>query len=761
MAKHENPVQVVNTGAADHIKPKVNRGGESTIFGDGATPKLRQKLNEQTQDVLKFFQQTFANWDNAPGVAKVTLVEKALAKSHRPNNLFSSTTCPIIGTLNYGELLISVTPTGLEKLQRRINKSNSKKVLANISAVEDIKPYTSEERLAHLSNDIRQTIAEGANLKLKLFDHHNQDRNGRVKQAFNRFVNENNLPVEVLSYGDNETLYNLHTNEPEIAEKLEVFFGLRSISPMPTYALNDYGLQANPAGMVDESLCPAPDPTRDYPVVGVIDSGVCPNAVHLQPWILASETYHPIEHTDYAHGTSVAGLIANSKDLNQGDPRFPLSQAKIIDVCAFPKGGRISEAFLVSVIEASVKKYPAVKVWNLSIGGETPAHISEFSDFARFLDKLHDKYGVLFVTAAGNQNDSKFWPTLNGHPSNRISSPGDCIRGLTVGSITHKESATALVKSDHTSPFSRIGPGPCFIPKPEVVHFGGNVMANGNSAQLGVLSTGPNNQLLENIGTSFATPIVSAITAELYHAISDGGKLPVPTERMKALLIHSAMLRSNGEVSSGTINYRGFGCPGDLSDSLYCDDHAITLVFETDVQHGGFEFQKFPFPIPDCLITGDGKFKGEMFMTLAYSPLTDPSYASEYCRTNVDAGMGSYEEVEPGKLSFASKVPYAPKNMKELYEKAQIENGFKWSPVKAYHKQFPRGIAVESWRLKMSVTRRAEEPMPSEPQPATLILTIRALDEGAPVYNEMIVAMNNIGWTSNNLDQYLHIKARN
>ena len=222
-------------------------------------------------------------------------------------------------------------------------------------------------------------------------------------------------------------------------------------------------------------------------------------------------------------------------------------------------------------------------------------------------------------------------------------------------------------------------------------------------------------------------------------------------------MIHSALVRSHS-ITSDTLNYYGFGQPGDVIDALYCDPNAITLMFESDLRHGGHEFERWPFPIPDCLINDDGKFKGEVLMTLVYSPIVDKEYASEYCRTNVDAAMGKYKKADDGKYSFESLIPVAPKDINQLYEKSRIENGFKWSPVKAYHKIFPIGTMVDTWRLKMKVTRRAEESNPGYPQRATLLLTLRSQDPDSQVYNETIVKMDQAGWLAHDIDQHLRVK---
>lgn len=758
MEKQNNPLQIVQVNERDYKKITYEGFSPPTVFGDGATHEVRTKLAQQTLMALEYFLEEFNHWPGLAGIVKVTLKEEALAKTHRPMALFYSKTCPIVGTLDFGELLISATKEGLSNLRAKLLTGKSQKVIANISAIEKIEPYSSEDRITGDGlRDIISALDKGRRLKVRLFDHQDEEKNNKLQQAFIQFAKENNILLKNLTYGSSVDLISVLTQDRDAVNKISKFIGLRAVTTIPEFTVSDFHLQTSPVGMADEMLFPAPQQGVEYPIVGVIDSGICPKSSLMSPWVVARESYVPEGLEDYNHGTMVAALIVNSQSLNHQDQRFPSTHAKIVDVNVFPRGGTTSEDDLVAIIEEVVPKYPQVKIWNLSLGGSDPVHTTDFSDFAHFLDEMHDRYGCLFIVAAGNQNCNDYWPTANHRTGiNRISSPGDSIRALTVGSLAHKETPLAMSHIDEVSPFSRIGPGPSYIPKPEITHYGGNVTAKGAFAQIGILALGPNNMLCESVGTSFATPIISSIAAHLHHFLSQGGKNDVSPERVKALMIHSSLL--NGKVTTDTINCKGFGRPGDIVDHLYCDPNCITMIFETDISHGGFEFERFPFPIPDCLNTHDGKYKGEILMTLVYSPEIDKRYSSEYCRTNVDVGMGSYNQGADGKRKFHSMVPAAPKDMKELYEKSRVENGFKWSPVKAYHKISPRGIDVGDWKLRLNVLRRAEMPAPERPQKATLVLSLRGLDPEQPVYNETIHKINQFGWVTVDIDQHIRIR---
>ena len=760
MAKKDFPIQVVEIRSTDHRPPVIAKPGPAKLFGR-VDSEMRQSLCFQLAQVQEYYQGYFSQWPDIPAVLKVTLKEEALAKSHRPTALLTRTTCPIIGTLDFGEVLVSATSSGISQLSQKINTTEAKKPIANISAIEKIEPYRVQDNRLELGEENAEDLHTlHTPLKLHTFDHHDAEVNQRIKLALVEYAQSMGVELEEVSYGDRCSFFKAPNVSKDINDSLESFIGLQSLDPMPSYRPGDFELQSSPIGLADATLLPPPDPEVEYPVVGVIDSGICPDSSLLTPWITDKEEYVDKGLQDNVHGTMVAGLIAGGHTLNHSDSRFPDAQAKIVDVVVFEKGSALQEDVLIAILEEVIPKHPEVHIWNLSLGGSTSTSRSEFSDFACFLDEMHDTYKCLFVVASGNHNHLQKWPkTIDTQGADKVSSPGDSIRALTVGALANSHNANSLSKTEEPSPFSRSGPGPCFIPKPEVTHYGGNCSANGTFAQTGVLSIGPNNTLCETLGTSFATPLVSAQASVLWNYL-DSPESPSTPERVKSLLIHSALLASH-KVTTETINDYGFGRPTDVIDSLYCEPNTITLMFETDLRHGGHEFERWPFPIADCLRTLEGKFQGEILMTVAYSPLTDIRFKSEYCRTNVDVGMGSYILVEnedgTKKHEFSSVVPVAPKDLKKLYEKHQIENGFKWSPVKAYWAKFPRGKDIETWRLKMKVTRRAEQEMPDHPQRATLLLTIRS-QASDKVYNETIQTMNQIGWITHNIDQHIEIR---
>lgn len=320
MEKRNNPIQVVEIRNVDHRPPTPPGGMEPTVFGDGASPQRRNVLANEAASVLNEFKASLDKWPGVAGVAKVTLKKEALAKSHRPVALFNDRSCPIIGTLDFGELLVSVNEHGINELQHRILEANSKKRVANISAISKIEPYSDRERLEGITTqELNNLLREGNTIKLRLFDHKEDGKNRSIKQALQDFAQANGIEISFLRYGRSTEVVAIRQAEEGSVEKLANFIGVRSVQPMPQFVPGDIGTQMSPVCDANIDQCPAPEDGIDYPTVGIFDSGVCPNNTFLGPWIEARESYVPPGQENYEHGTMVAGLIANSRPLNHYD----------------------------------------------------------------------------------------------------------------------------------------------------------------------------------------------------------------------------------------------------------------------------------------------------------------------------------------------------------------------------------------------------------------------------------------------------------
>jgi len=495
------------------------------------------------------------------------------------------------------------------------------------------------------------------------------------------------------------------------------------------------------------------DPSS-FPIVAVVDSGVASNIPPLETWIYGREHFVAQPEENTYHGTFVAGLLVWGHLLNTEASEIGEHPCRVLDIHVLPNYdptqgavGTITEAELLQDLERALIKYSnEVKVWNLSLGSDEICRLDKFSDFAIELDNLQEQFGVTFVIAAGNYDDvpllsyPRTGKQLN---SGRITSPADSVLGITVASISPLDHPSDGGLRGEPSGFSRHGPGPSYIIKPDVAHFGGAIAKNAKHP-LGMTSVDNVSGIVEDVGTSFAAPLVSRQLAYVHHRIT-----PSPSATLaRAILTHNARdIRTGGRVKDHDDNYLGFGTPLDIDRALECNPWMMTLVFEEVLRPGYFlEWDNFPYP--DSLME-NGRFRGEIWMTLAYPPSRNPNWGSEYCETHVDAHFGVYRD-KNGREVFSGQVPPEHPNRGQLYETFQVQNLRKWAPVRTYHCEFRKGIRGKRWRLAVELLCRHKlETKAPTAQHFALLLSIADPKKEAPVYDEMSQSLRSRFQTQN------------
>lgn len=723
------------------------------------TPRMREDLGRQVENTKAQLSSMFIRWPGLPAVAKVKLHPKAIAKYRRPGQLFNRDTCPIVGGGSPQELYATATPRGLNELARRITSGRAGGELeANISCVSAIAPYTQADALgtctvADVANFVKQHPDRP--LKFRLFKHRDPATNAALHQALLTYFRQLNVgDIEILDYAPSLSMYALHGVRPEVIDDVSRFIGTQSLSTFPNYRIVRTASRA--VANVTAANFPPPDPHREYGVVGVIDSGTDPSNTHLQAWVVDRHDHVPRSQQNNDHGSFVAGLIIHPRLLNHGDKRFPDVSSRIVDVVAIDKSGNIDEYDLRTIIEDSLTRYPSVKMWNMSLAMDGhPCRDDEFSEFAAFIDSQEQSRGVLFHLPAGNYADSpmRSWPPQAGlGDADRICPPADSVRSLVIGSRAHRDSNVSRVKAGEPSPFSRRGPAGAYLMKPELSAPGGNCDAHGNCPQIGVLSIDGSGHIAENIGTSFASPLVASLSASVHRELQVGGEEPSPV-LVKALQLHSAFV-STGRLDRDLINYVGLGSPADADSIVSCTKSAATCIFQIPVATSP-QFMRRPFPMPKCLEHAEKGLVGEVFMTLYYDPPLDRRFGAEYCRNNVTASLGTVRTAagkEPGTFIEVHhrEIEPVPKELDEGWEDELIKNGYKWSPLKLYHHRFRAGPTEWDWQLNIAVQNRAEFPS-LDHQLVYLIITVRDPFGVQPVYTEMVQQMNKLGWITADL----------
>lgn len=752
---------------SDHVRLPIkvilpNQGSERRVPGGGAPPKPFREVDTNYRDSLS--KQITALRDSLGPVeaevrisaARVRLHPKAVAKSHRPTRIFSELTCPIIGGGSLGELFVKATPQGLESVNALIVEGESERLIKEISSITSIEPVTPflrrQGRSAFQILQNSPSKQPGRFLtRVRLFDFGSPVDQGELVEDFLETCRRGQLEVRQDGYDPRSYVYSVECSNVDDVETLARTIGVRSVIGMPLLrAVRPTAINIRPL----PSGLPRRESASDVPIVAVVDSGVSPACVELNSWVVIRESVVAPPYRNPSHGTFVAGLICWGSQLNPNLHDIDKAPCAVFDLQVMPNWDAqfgdvdtLTEQELLQTLEDALKDHSnRIRVWNLSLGSTEPCSLDEFSAFAEQLDNLQEQYRVSFVISAGNYDT----PPLLDFPRTqaqldpgRITSPGDSLLGITVGAISHLSYASNGPKENEPSPFSRHGAGPNHIVKPDLVHYGGSCSID--AGHIAGITSVVGNQLGEDVGTSFAAPLVSRALAEIYHQIT-----PVPSPVLaRSLLTHHARdPRTGGRVPDGDENYLGFGRPIPPPYSIACEPYMSTLIFDDALRPGFFlEWDDFPYP-PS--LQRNGMFFGEVWMTIAFAPARGARWGTEYCETHVDAHFGVYKErvnKRTGEVTeyFEGLVPPEHRNVGQLYEDFQVRELRKWAPVRTYYGDLTKGEKGTRWRLKVQLLTRhgVEDAEAAHSQPFSLIVTISDPEKKAPVYDEMALIIRN------------------
>ena len=742
------------------IMPK--QGTERRITPGGTPPKpfrtvdarYRSHLSHQVAALRSAIVPQVRRTRTAP--IRVKLLSKAAAKSHRPEHLFSPDSCPIIGSGRLGELFVKATPEGLDRLVDIIENNTSDRMTKELSCVEAIEPITPTYRRGGAeARDVLRRSPRGERgfmTRVRLFNFGADSDQPRLVEDFERTCRQRDIRFSQDGYSPSSFTYGIECRNVDDLEALSRVIGVRSIAHMPLIrTIRPRILNPKPL----PKLPSRDDVVGDFPVVVVVDSGITDGIPGLESWVVGRESQVAPQYQNTDHGTFVAGLICWGGELNPTIAGLDSGPCGVFDLQVLPnqdpaKGDALAlleSEFLVSLEAALQEHANKYKVWNLSLGTDTVCSIDEFSALAEELDNLQEKYQVSFVISAGNYDTPPlldFPRTPDQLDAGRITTPADSVLGITVGAISHVDYKKNGPKEHHPSAFSRHGAGPNYVIKPDLVHYGGSCSTDISHIS-GIRSVNDGGSA-EDVGTSFAAPLVSRTLAQIYHQIT-----PTPSSVLaRALLTHHARdPRTRHRVPDGDENFFGFGLPSPVPYCLECTPYTSTLVFD-DVLRPGYFLEWNDFPYPPSLRRG-GKYFGEIWMTVAFAPTRGARWGTEYCETHIDAHFGVYrgqKARETGVVTskFVGLVPPEHKNAGLLYESYQVEKLRKWAPVRTYYGDLgEKGERGDRWRLKLQLLTRhgieAEEAF--KPQPFSLIITISDPEKKVRVYDEMAQIVRN------------------
>lgn len=202
-------------------------------------------------------------------------------------------------------------------------------------------------------------------------------------------------------------------------------------------------------------------------------------------------------YDDNGHGTHVAGIIAGTGKMSEGEqrirkysgiaPKANIIMLKVLDEKGNGNTGKVLEA--IDWVRRERKHYH-IRLLNISVGMLPGAGKTEQTELLEAVDRLWDE-GIMVVAAAGN----------NGPKENTVTIPGISRKILTVGSCddeNYEGGNRTLLKG-----YSGKGPTECCIVKPEILAPGTNIRScsrDGMGYQV-------------KSGTSMAAPVVTGALA--------------------------------------------------------------------------------------------------------------------------------------------------------------------------------------------------------------------------------------------------------
>lgn len=655
-------------------------GSEPKFFWDKKNFEeiKRQRLSE-VDSMLNIAQRkpAFSKiiWDKA--FFEMKFHSKALSKSAQPKKLLDYYNIDIHAHKKEWSFFVSSTLKNLIEFRNgigRLSLQNNKKDSALLSAITEIKPIDKDEIW----------IIENDNQKVFIYLHDAiSEKEGETiyKEAVKQynlqdtqfFISNSNAKILYWVFPSN-FLDDISESVRWPAQKIEKVYDIEvSRSEITDYSFDDVEIE---------------EPILNSIVV-VVDSGIEHHKILEELLIERKDFVNNEEKSDRYHWTMVwSRIVFWSRMLDDLQKNGKLTaESKIVDLHILRKEDSswkctVNPKELIDAIKQTLDEcWNKYKIYNLSLNSWYPCDPLWSKDFlTRELDTLAYNYNVLFVVSAGNHtvfSEVKYPDCLDSSDS-KITSPADWINILTVWSIADNESLKSIAKDNEPSPFTRTGfPN---IRKPDVVHYWWNVDRYGRSNWLWVIGLlGEKNKIVEDVGTSFSTPIVSQIAWKIYAYLQNTGFwVNPPIELVKALIIHSAHynLPNDSNINLSKINqYVGYWIP-DFLRAINSFKNSATFIYtgiiwelvKENNKEQLVDKHKILIDVPTEL---EGKNKKiRIKWTLVYLPPVSSSWETDYAMSDISLNiyyLNSNGKRVPGKLTQSDK-----------------DYRIQWNPVKTF-----------------------------------------------------------------------------
>lgn len=703
--------------------------------------------------VLNFAKNTKATITNPDKITffEVEFHEKALAKSSQPIRLLDLSHITLDFQSDENTFYASATEANLDSFRDTISKfslQENKNDCAYLSAISKVKLISKEDKL--LGADI--TNADSNKWFLFFQNALSEDDCKKIFEEIKKkyetdaefFITQSGAKAVYGSFNRKalDEISDAHPQNPVQRIEKSITFAVKQAAQIPT----------------DFKEIKIVKPSLDAKV-GIVDSGMAIHHIYKDLIIGVEDFVKNPSLENLEHGTLVGTRAMFSNDIEEQvyNHKTLFANVRVLDIKVMRKITHKGEEYftvpdkeLIDAIKFVLDKHgKEVKVYNLSLNYLEPqiTHSGIRHFISRDLDALAYKYNVIFVVTAGNNVDclKHPYPDVLFMDDSVIVPPADMLNGIVVGSIADVESSKSVAFNNEPSPFTRTGKDG--FKKPDVVHFGGNLDKFGNFNGLGVkgFSIKPNH-LAEDIGTSFAAPVVSQITAQIYEYLNISKQWSEPPiDLTKALLLHSSQynLPANSSIDPSVIERAvGFGIP-DFGRALDCAESVATFVFydkigkptKSGTNTLRLNKQKIQFTVPKELVGHNKKVK--IKGTLVYSPLINALGGLDYSQADIDVNLHYIN----------SKGNSVGGNL------TQNSNDYrnKWNPVKSFEKIYS-SYEAGFWEVWLDLTTRGNADITSYSQNYALVISV---EDVSPNIEDRINLHNLISLQHK---EYLHIQ---